>query len=186
MAGRSRHDGRAGNPSGGDREERGFFFAGEHQENKRNVRKASIQDPGAWWGHVNTLITHGHGPLPNVLNYTLPQINSFLAEIDSAKRREYKETIFAHRISQADKKHFQDAIRRLDQQERQIRALRRKQYRAEGKTKQEAEWLVKHTSNVHASELSQRERSKLDSEINAMWETIPPEFRERAGKMAGR
>ena len=186
MVGRAGYDGRAGDLNGSGGEECGFFFTPEHRTRKRNVRKASVEDPGAWWGHVNTLIAHGHGPLPNILaHYTLDHVNNFLAEIDSAERRSYKETIFAARIAQADKKHFKEAVGRIERQERQIRALRRGKYRAEGKSREEAEWLVKHTVNAHVSELPKTEQERLRQEEDQMWATVPKEFRDRALRMAG-
>jgi hypothetical protein len=78
-----------------------------------------------------------------------------------------------------------DAVRKLDEQERQIRILRQKQYRTEGHTEAEAEWLASHSTEKRFSELPKRQQTKLSKEMDQMFASIPPEFRERAKELSG-
>lgn len=78
-----------------------------------------------------------------------------------------------------------DAVRKMDQQERLIRVLRQKQYRAEGHTQEEAEWLAANASEKRFSDLSTKEQKKLSKEMEQMLATIPAEYRERARELSG-
>lgn len=93
--------------------------------------------------------------------------------------------MYANRTAQLDKKHFLDAMRKLDQQERLIRVVRQKQYRAEGHTEQEAEWLAMNASEKRFSDLPTKEQKKLSKEMDQMFATIPEEYRERAKELSG-
>ena len=133
------------------------------------------------------MIQHGHGPLENILNhYTLAHVNKFLQEIDSRARQDYIRSVVAHRISQLAAKDFRQEIRRLQQQDRQIRAM---QARAEGRrlhlepNEEEAEFLDRQRHD-YVSDWSDAERERFNSERDKMWAMIPPEFRERAEQLA--
>lgn len=76
-------------------------------------------------------------------------------------------------------------MRKLDQQERQIRILRQKQYQAEGHTEAEAEWLATHSTEKRFSELPKKQQAKLSAEMETMFASIPAEFRERAKELSG-
>lgn len=142
-------------------------------------------DPGAIWNHINTLIGAGHDYLTILNYYTLDHLDNFLHEVDSDRRRVYRESVYANRTAQLDKKHFLDAMRKLDQQERLIRVIREKQYRAEGHTEAEAEWLAMHTTEKRFSDLPTKEQKKIGKEMEQMFATIPEEYRERAKELSG-
>lgn len=76
-------------------------------------------------------------------------------------------------------------LRDMDRQERLIRVMRQKQYRAEGHTDQEAEWLAMHTTERRFSELPAKEQKKLHKEMDQMFASIPEEYRERAKELSG-
>ncbi len=78
-----------------------------------------------------------------------------------------------------------DAMRKLDQQERVIRVLRRKSYIADGHTEAEAEWLTMHATEKRFSDLPKKEQNKLNKELDQMLSSIPAEFRDRAKELSG-
>ena len=78
-----------------------------------------------------------------------------------------------------------EAMRELNRQERLIRVFREKQYRAEGHTEEEAEWLARHTNERSFSDLSPKEQKRLNKELDQMFATIPEEYRERARELSG-
>lgn len=77
-------------------------------------------------------------------------------------------------------------MRKLQQHDLQVR---RAQARAEGRrldlepSEQEAE-VLDQQRHIYFSDLSQQEQEKFKSEQDRMWAMIPPEFRDRAEKMA--
>lgn len=145
----------------------------------------AASDPGAIWNHVNTLIGAGHDYLTILNHYTLDHLDNFLHEIDSEKRRAYRQAIQANRTAQLDKKHYVEAMQKLDQQERLVRVLRRKQYEAQGHTPEEAEWMAVNARERNFSDLPKREQAKLNKELDQMLASIPPEHRQRAKELSG-
>lgn len=125
--------------------------------------------------------------MPNVLdNYTLAHVNKFLREIDARARRQRIDTIYNYRVAQAELKHYKEAIRKLEQQDRQIRAA---QARAEGRrldlTPSELELeALDHQQHVYVSDMTEGERARFMSERDAMWGTIPAHVREKSERLA--
>lgn len=163
------------------------FFAGKHRTHQGQVRRATGKNIGAWWAYVNDLILHGHGPLGNVLdNYTLTHLNKFLQEIDNRARRERIGEIYNLRIAQLESKHFREQLRKLQQQDRQIRAA---QARAEGRrldlepSEQEAQ-VLDNQRHIYFSDLPVQEQEKFKREQEQMWSLIPEQFRAKAERLA--
>lgn len=76
-------------------------------------------------------------------------------------------------------------MQKLDRQERLIRVMRQRQYRNEGHTEAEAEWLANHTTEKRFSDLPEQQQKRLNKEIDQMFATIPEEYRERARELSG-
>ena len=130
---------------------------------------------------------NGHGPLENILNcYTLAHVNKFLQEIDSRRRRDRIQSIYDLRISQATLKGFKEAMRSLEQRDRDIR---RAEARAEGRrpdlemSDYEAEVLQTQRQD-YFSDWSEQDRERFKAEQANLWATIPEKFRAKAERLA--
>lgn len=163
------------------------FFSREHRTNQKHVRRATGQNIGIWWDYIDDLIAHGHGPLQNILdNYTLTHLNKFLHKIDARRRRDRIQSIYNLRIAQATLKGFKEAIRSLEQRDRDIR---RAEARAEGRrpdlemSDYEAEVLETQRQD-YFSDWSSSERERFKAEQANLWSTIPEKFRAKAEALA--
>lgn len=109
-----------------------------------------------------------------------------MQEIDNRLRRKQINEIYNFRIAQLDSKHFREQLRKLQQQDRQIRAA---QARAEGRrldlepSEQEAQ-VLDNQRHIYFSDLPEQEQEKFKAEQDRMWAMIPEEFRARAEKLA--
>lgn len=180
--------------SGGDvrsrlccREKPTPFFSRKHHALQGSVRRATGQNIGVWWGYINDLVAHGHGPLQNILdNYTLTHLNKFLQEIDNRARRQRITDAYIARLANATVKGFKEAIREMERHDRDIR---RRQAHAEGRrldlepNEVEAE-ILDSQKHHYFSDLSPDEQDRFKREQERLWATIPAEFRDRAERMA--
>lgn len=94
--------------------------------------------------------------------------------------------IYDLRISQATLKGFKEAIRKLQQDDLQIR---RTQARAEGRrlelepSEHEAEVMASQRQD-YFSDWSKPEQERFKTEQQGMWSLIPVQFREKAERLA--
>lgn len=118
--------------------------------------------------------------------YTLTHLNKFLQEIDNRARRQRIIDAYTARLAQATVKGFKEAIREMERHDRDIR---RRQAHAEGRrldlepNEVEAE-ILDSQKHHYLSDLSPDEQDRFRREQDALWNTIPEQFRDRARHLA--